>query len=94
MNTSLPEMLALPATLNSPPAMMKLPGSKLSWQSPPTDAGHDAATLFRIERADLANGTFDAVGASTTTDWHDIDAATAPSVHYYLVTGENSGGGE
>ena len=66
----------------------------LSWQTPPTDGGHDAATLYRIDRATVANGTFDSAGSTTTTVWHDIDATVAPGIYFYLVTAENSGGSE
>ena len=67
---------------------------ELSWQAPTSNAGHDPATLYRVERATVANGTFNEVGSSTTTDWYDIDAATAPLLYYYLVTAENAGGTE
>lgn len=66
----------------------------LSWQSPPTDAGHDPATLYRIDRSTVANGTFAESGSSTTSDWHDIDATTEPKIFYYLVRAENAGGSE
>ena len=66
----------------------------LSWQAPPSDGSHDPATLYRVERATVANGTLAEVGSSTTIDWFDIDAATTPLLYYYLVTAENAGGGE
>ena len=64
------------------------------WQASPIDGGHDAATLYRVERSTVVNGTFAVAGSSTTTTWHDVDASTLPGVHYYLVKAENSGGTE
>ena len=68
--------------------------AKFSWQTPPTDGSHDAATLYNVERSSVANGTFTEVGSSTTTAWHAVDATTLPGVHYYLVKAENAGGTE
>lgn len=72
------------------------PGSHvaLDWQPPPVDAGHDPATLYRVERATVANGGFDEVGSATTTGWHDVDAVTTPDLYYYRVIAENAGGSE
>ncbi|MDH3626513.1 MAG: S8 family serine peptidase [Acidobacteriota bacterium] len=67
---------------------------ELSWQASPVDGGHDAATLYRIERSSTANGTFIETASSITTVGYDIDGTTLPGVHFYLVTAENAGGPE
>ena len=66
----------------------------LSWQAPAVDAGHDAATLYRIERATSPAGTFSEVGSATDTSWVDVDALGATESYYYRVRAENSGGAE
>jgi hypothetical protein len=64
----------------------------LSWQAPPVDGGHDAATLYRVERAGSPQGPFAGEGSSTVTSWMDVDALAAPETSFYLVLAENSGG--
>jgi hypothetical protein len=66
----------------------------LSWQAPPTDGGHDAATLYRIERAESPAGPFVEAGSATSTQWYDIDALAAGSTYFYRVRAENAGGSE
>jgi hypothetical protein len=64
----------------------------LTWVAPPVDAGHDAATLYRIERALAPADPFSEVGSATSTTWVDIDALGSPEPYYYRVRAENSGG--
>jgi subtilisin family serine protease len=64
----------------------------LTWQAPVVDAGHDEATLYRIERATSPAGVFSEVGSATTTSWVDVDALAATESYYYRVRAENSGG--
>jgi subtilisin family serine protease len=66
----------------------------LSWQAPPVDGGHDAASLYRIEAASLANGSFAETGSATSTQWYEIDAAAGPPLVFYSVRAENAGGSE
>jgi subtilisin family serine protease len=66
----------------------------LGWDAPPVDAGHDAATLYRVDRASSAQGPFDEVGSAITTQWFDVDGVDAPGPSYYRVRAENSGGTE
>jgi hypothetical protein len=64
----------------------------LSWTAPPVDAGHGAATLYRIHRAITPQGPWTDVGSATSTQWLDVDALGAPASYFYRVTAENSGG--
>jgi hypothetical protein len=66
----------------------------LTWDAPAVDGGHDAATLYRIERATSAAGAFVEVGSATVTRWIDVDALVAVESFYYRVRAENSGGTE
>jgi hypothetical protein len=66
----------------------------LAWQAPLADAGHDAATLYRIMRGTSAAGPFVEVGSATSTAWLDIDALVATESYYYKVLAENAGGTE
>jgi hypothetical protein len=66
----------------------------LAWSAPPVDAGHDAATLYRIQRAPGAQGPWTEVGTATSTRWVDVDALRSPGTSFYLVSAENSGGRE
>jgi hypothetical protein len=66
----------------------------LSWDAPPVDGSHDAATLYRIERSTSPNGTFTQAGSSTVTSWVDVDALRSAESFYYRVVAENSGGTE
>jgi hypothetical protein len=66
----------------------------LTWDAPPVDAGHDAATLYRIERKTSPAGSFVEVGSATVTSWVDVDAMTAIESYYYRVRAENAGGAE
>jgi hypothetical protein len=66
----------------------------LSWDAPLVDGSHDAATLYRVDRATSAAGSFIEAGSATTTNWFDIDALRAGDSYYYLVSAENAGGGE
>jgi len=66
----------------------------LTWDAPPVDAGHDAATLYRIERGLSAAGSFVEAGSATATHWLDVDALAAVESYYYRVRAENAGGGE
>jgi hypothetical protein len=68
--------------------------TRLTWEAPPTDAVHDAATLYRIERAITPDGPFSEVGSATTSGWVDIDAVGAADPYYYRVRAENAGGSE
>jgi hypothetical protein len=73
---------------------LRSPGSnvRLEWEAPPVDAGHDAATLYRIYRSDRPEGGFAQDGLSTEP-WHVEagEAGLAGSV-YFLVASENGGG--
>ena len=64
----------------------------LSWTAPPVDAGHGAATLYRIVRANSPQGPWIEAGSATSTGWVDVDALTAAAPYFYRVTAENSGG--
>ena len=66
----------------------------LTWNAPPVDSGHDAATLYRIERALDPQGPWTEVGSATSTRWVDIDALASIDSFLYRVTAENSGGTE
>jgi hypothetical protein len=66
----------------------------LSWSAPPADAGHDAATLYRIERSSGALGPWSEAGTATSTRWIDVDALKSPDPSFYRVLAENSGGTE
>jgi hypothetical protein len=66
----------------------------LTWSAPPVDAGHDAATLYRIERAAGPQGPWAEAGSATSTRWVDVDALTTPDASFYRVTAENAGGTE
>jgi hypothetical protein len=66
----------------------------LAWDAPPVDAGHDAATLYRVERAVSPEGPFTQAGSATVTRWVDVDALGAGEPYYYRVYAENSGGSE
>jgi hypothetical protein len=64
----------------------------LAWTSPPVDAGHGAATLYRITRATTPQGPWIEVGSATSTRWVDVDALLSPAPYHYRVTAENAGG--
>ena len=66
----------------------------LTWNAPPVDAGHGAATLYPIARAFAPQGPWTEVGSATSTRWVDVDALGAVDSFYYRVTAENSGGSE
>jgi subtilisin family serine protease len=66
----------------------------LTWDAPPVDGSHDAATLYRVERAVMTTGPFAEAGSATSTRWVDVDALTAPESYFYTVSAENAGGSE
>jgi len=66
----------------------------LTWEAPPVDAAHDAATLYRIERAAGPQGPWAEAGSATSTNWVDVDALATPEARFYRVLAENSGGSE
>jgi hypothetical protein len=66
----------------------------LSWTAPPVDAGHGAATLYRVARATAPQGPWTEAGSATSTSWVDVDALRASDSYYYRVTAGNSGGHE
>jgi len=66
----------------------------LSWDAPAADGGHDAATLYRVQRASDPAGPFEEAGSSTVTSWVDVDALQTASPYYYRVYAENAGGSE
>jgi hypothetical protein len=68
--------------------------TRLSWEAPPTDATHDVATLYRIERAIAPDGPFSEAGFATTLGWVDVDALGAAESYYYRVRAENAGGSQ
>ncbi len=74
----------------------KHPGGhvELSWQAPPVDPTHDAATRYRFERADSPAGPFLEIGVPTAIETVDVDALTGGGAYYYRVRAENSGGVE
>jgi hypothetical protein len=66
----------------------------MTWDAPPVDGTHDAATLYRIERAVMTTVPFAEAGSATVTRWVDVDALTAADSYFYTVRAENNGGGE
>jgi hypothetical protein len=66
----------------------------LTWTAPAVDAGHGAATLYRIHRATTAQGPWSEAGSATSTRWVDVDALLAASPYHYRVVAENAGGTE
>jgi subtilisin family serine protease len=66
----------------------------LQWDAPPVDAGHDPATLYRVDRAPSATDPFAEIGSATATSWFDVDGLGTASPSYYLVRSENNGGAE
>jgi subtilisin family serine protease len=66
----------------------------LTWDAPLVDGGHDAPTVYRIERATAPSGPFTDAGSATVTRWVDVDALGAIDSFYYLVRAENAGGSE
>ena len=64
----------------------------LTWSAPTVDGGHDAAAIYRIERATTAGGSFGVVGSATVTSWVDVDGLLATEPFYYRVVAENAGG--
>ena len=66
----------------------------LSWTAPPVDATHDAATLYRIERAVSPQGPWTPAGTAASTPWYDVDAVAAAGSAFYRVIASNSGGTE
>jgi subtilisin family serine protease len=66
----------------------------LSWTAPQVDAGHGAATLYRVARATAKQGPWIDVGSATSTQWIDVDALGSVDTYFYRVTAENSGGSE
>jgi hypothetical protein len=66
----------------------------LTWEAPPVDAGHDEATLYRVERAPAAQGPWSEAGTASSTRWIDVDALVADDLRLYRVIAENSGGTE
>ena len=66
---------------------------ELSWQAPPVDGTHDAATLYRIETSSLPDGTFAEEGSAGGLAWIDADAVTEGNpLIAYVVISENAGG--
>jgi len=66
----------------------------LTWDAPPVNGGHDAATVYRIDRETTSSVPFSEDGSATITLWIDVDALGATESFYYLVRAENAGGGE
>jgi subtilisin family serine protease len=66
----------------------------LTWVAPAADAGHDPATLYRIDRAESPSGPLTEVGSAVSTQWVDVDALGAVEPFYYRVRAENAGGSE
>jgi subtilisin family serine protease len=66
----------------------------LTWSAPPVDAGHGAATLYRITRATVPQGPWTEVGSATSAHWADVDALESADSFHYRVTAENGGGPE
>ena len=67
---------------------------RLSWTAPAIDAGHGAASVYRVTRAVAPQGPWTEVGSATSTEWIDVDAQAASDSFGYRVTAENSGGPE
>ena len=65
---------------------------KLTWQETPVDAGHGAATLYRIYRSCLKNEGFTQIGTATGTFFLDLNEMTTSTNCYYKVVAENGGG--
>jgi hypothetical protein len=66
----------------------------LTWDAPPVDGGHDAATVYRIDRETTPSVPFTEDGSATITLWMDVDALGSTESFYYLVRAENASGGE
>jgi serine protease AprX len=67
-------------------------GVRLDWTAPPVDAGHAAATSYRIYRSALPSGGF-AVGAQSTAAFHVATGENGNGVNrYWLVVAVNGGG--
>ena len=65
---------------------------RLDWVAPPADAGHDAASAYRIYRSSSPSTGFTL--RHTTTDVQHVEAGEmgAPESWYYEVVSENGGG--
>jgi hypothetical protein len=91
-----PPALLAPNSVGSTLRVAKDPGGHavLTWEAPPVDAGHGAATLYRIARAAAPQGPWTEAGSATSTRWVDVDALHDPDTDHYRVTAENSGGAQ
>ncbi len=67
----------------------------LSWQVPPVDPAHDAATLYTIERGVEPAGARDDVGTAMSTGWLDAGEDTGSgALRVYVVRAANGAGEE
>lgn len=67
---------------------------RLEWQVPAVDGGHDAATLYRVDRSNTAAAP-PAPHATATVPWHVAAGEAASSAaRFYLVWAQNGGGTE
>ncbi len=65
---------------------------RVDWSAPPTDASHDAATLYRVYRSAQASGGFAVALTPTASFAVFADELYVPSTAYFLVVAENNGG--
>ena len=65
---------------------------RLDWAAPPADAGHGAATSYRVYRSASPSGGF-ALGAQSTAPFHVAAAEAGNGLdRYWLVVAVNGGG--
>lgn len=65
---------------------------RLLWSAPPVDAGHGAATGYRVYRSLAPSGGFAVAALPTSNAAILADEAVTPGSAYYLVAAENNGG--
>ncbi len=65
---------------------------KLTWQAPPVDAGHDAATFYNVYKSDHPNGDFTLIATTTATFYIDGNECERAVNCYYKIIAENGGG--
>lgn len=65
---------------------------RLDWQAPPSDAGHDPATSYRVYRSEAPDAGFEWVSEPTSTFEVLMDDMLVHDTGYFSVTAVNSGG--
>jgi hypothetical protein len=64
----------------------------LTWDPPPVDGTHDAATSYRIYRSLQPDTGFEEIGHPTSPFHYDVDALGSGESYYYKIKAENGGG--